>query len=154
MWLHIVQMNQGSANSAALLWASVSIAVVHGQPLISDMFKGSWVPLQSEVTSDYLSTGPAPLGMLLESEGRLSWQWYDVFSSVLPWRTRHPVPSSLAGSSLLLFVFLSLGIGSPGHKAIPVLSMPSKPCVAEPHPSAVGGNSLYFMRHIRVEYLS
>lgn len=50
-------------NSAALLWASVSIAVVYWQPPISDMFRGSWVPLQSEVTSDSLSTGPAPLGV-------------------------------------------------------------------------------------------
>lgn len=33
-------------------------------------------------------------------------------------------------------------------KAIPVLNMPGKPCMAEPHLSAVGGNSLYFTRHI------
>lgn len=33
-------------------------------------------------------------------------------------------------------------------KAVPVLNPLGKPCTAEPHPSAVGGNSLYFTRHI------
>lgn len=33
-------------------------------------------------------------------------------------------------------------------KAVPVLNTLGKPCTAEPHPSAVGGNSLYFTRHI------